>query len=199
MSEFALTTKEKERLLSIARSIITQMAGEREERGGRQGRKKLDVADIDSSEKNLNKKAGAFVSIHKKGRLRGCIGRFEAVDPLYKAVMDMAHSASQNDSRFPRVSPDEVEELDIEISVLSPLRKIKDVSEIEVGTHGIYIIRGMKRGTLLPQVAVNQGWDRDKFLEHTCIKAGLNRDAWKDRKTEIYIYDALVFGEGERG
>jgi AmmeMemoRadiSam system protein A len=139
--------------------------------------------------------AGAFVSLHKRGKLRGCIGRFEAEGPLFETVDTMARAASINDFRFSRVTPDEVNDIDIEISVLSPLRRIDDVSEIEVGRHGLYIIRGSSRGTLLPQVASERGWDTDMFLEQTCVKAGLDRDAWKDEGTEIYTYEALVFGE----
>ncbi len=93
---------------------------------------------------------------------------------------------------------EELSDIDIEISVLSPLRKISNVKEIEVGRHGIYIIRGGRRGTLLPQVALEQGWNREAFLRHTCMKAGLPPDAYKDEGTEIYIYDAQVFGEKER-
>ena len=110
----------------------------------------------------------------------------------------MAWAASKNDPRFNEVEADELDDIDIEISVLSPLRKISDVKEITVGKHGIYIIRGGRRGTLLPQVAVEQGWNRETFLRHTCMKAGLPPDAYKDEGTDIYIYDAVVFGEKER-
>lgn len=193
MTDFTLTDSEKKKLLSIARETVEESAS---------GKKKLKrskkAKDIDVTEKNLNVKAGAFVSLHKKGRLRGCIGRFEADQPLYETVMDMAFSASMNDPRFPEVRGDEVDDIDIEISVLSPLRKIKDISEIEVGRHGIYIIKGYRRGTLLPQVATDHGWDTETFLAQTSRKAGLDEDAWKEGDTEIYIYDAIVFGEGEK-
>jgi AmmeMemoRadiSam system protein A len=105
----------------------------------------------------------------------------------------MAEAAAFQDPRFPPVSSQELGQLDYEISVLTPLRRIKDVEEIQVGIHGIYLKRGGSSGLLLPQVATEWGWDRTTFLEHTCTKAGLPEDAWKDRKTEIYIFSADVF------
>jgi AmmeMemoRadiSam system protein A len=105
----------------------------------------------------------------------------------------MAEAAAFQDPRFPPVSSQELDQLDYEISVLTPLRRIKDVEEIQVGIHGIYLKRGGSSGLLLPQVATEWGWDRTTFLEHTCTKAGLPEDAWKDTKTEIYIFSADVF------
>jgi AmmeMemoRadiSam system protein A len=186
MGEFTLSDEQKKELLTIARRTVEEGA-----RG-----KKAPKATVD--DEGLMIPAGAFVSLHKRGRLRGCIGRFEAQAPLCNTVVDMAWAASKNDPRFNEVEAEELSDIDIEISVLSPLKKITDVREIEVGRHGIYIIHGYRRGTLLPQVAVEQGWDRNAFLKHTCLKAGLPPDAWKDKGTEIYIYDALVFGEKER-
>jgi len=104
-------------------------------------------------------------------------------------------SASLNDPRFPPLTEEELRDIDIEISVLSPLKEIQDVSEIEVGRHGIYITRGYQSGVLLPQVATEYGWDRETFLQHTCQKAGLPPDAWKQEGTKIEIFDAQVFGE----
>jgi len=186
MKSFHLTDSDKKKLLSIARSAMEEAAG-----STGTGAVERDEATSDT----LLARAGAFVSLHKKGRLRGCIGRFEADDPLADTVADMAVAASRNDPRFSQVSPDETVDIDIEISVLTPLHRISDVSEIEVGTHGLYIIRDIRRGTLLPQVATERGWDRETFLEETCIKAGLRRDAWRDADTEIYVYEAVVFGE----
>ncbi len=193
MADFTLTDDEKKKLLSIARETVEESAS-----GKKRPKRSKKAKDLKVVEENLNVKAGAFVSLHKKGRLRGCIGRFEADQPLYNTVMDMAYSASMNDPRFPKVRVDEIDDIDIEISVLSPLRKIKDISEIEVGRHGIYIIKGYHRGTLLPQVAVEHGWDTDTFLTQTSRKAGLSEDAWKEKDTEIYIYDAIVFSEEEK-
>ena len=186
MKSFYLTDTDKQNLLSIARSAMEEAAG---------STKTGAIEHDGSTSETLSAHVGAFVSLHKKGKLRGCIGRFEVNDPLIDTVADMAVAASQNDPRFPRVSSDETDEIDIEISVLSPLRRISDVSEIEVGTHGLYIIRDIRRGTLLPQVAAERGWDIEMFLGETCIKAGLKRDAWRDADTEIYVYEAVVFGE----
>ncbi len=186
MSEFTLSDGQKKKLLALARKTV--------EEGARANRKPKAAPD----DEGLTIPAGAFVSLHKQGRLRGCIGRFEAESPLFETVVDMAWAASKNDPRFNEIEQEELPDIDIEISVLSPLRKISDVKEIKVGRHGIYIIRGGRRGTLLPQVAVEQGWNRDNILRHTCMKAGLPPEAYKDEGTDIYIYDALVFGEKER-
>jgi len=186
MSEITFSDRQKKKLLALARKTI--------EEGALGNRKPKEVPE----DEDLAIPAGAFVSLHKRGRLRGCIGRFEADYPLSETVVDMAWAASKNDPRFNEIEADELDDIDIEISVLSPLRKISDVKEITVGKHGIYIIRGGRRGTLLPQVAIEQGWNRETFLRHTCMKAGLPPDAYKDEGTDIYIYDALVFGEKER-
>ncbi len=145
----------------------------------------------------VQQKFGVFVTLHKNGQLRGCIGYVEGIKPLYEAVMEMAKSAAFRDPRFPPVRMDEVPELEIEISVLSPLKKIKSVEEIKVGEHGLIIQRGFERGLLLPQVATQYGWNREQFLEQTCYKAGLPGNAWKDPETEIYIFTAEIFDEKE--
>jgi AmmeMemoRadiSam system protein A len=137
---------------------------------------------------------GAFVTLHKKGQLRGCIGNMIGRGPLVETIQDMAIASATEDPRFRPVSLQELPELDIEISVLSPMRAIKDVNEIEVGTHGILMSRGMFHGVLLPQVATEYGWDRATFLQHTCLKAGLPPDAYKDPSTKIEIFSAQVFG-----
>jgi AmmeMemoRadiSam system protein A len=138
---------------------------------------------------------GAFVTLHWKGHLRGCIGMLEARAPLDKTVREMAEAAALRDYRFQPVTAEEIPEIDIEISALSPLRKIDDVNEIDIGTHGIWITKGVYRGVLLPQVATEQGYDRITFLQQTCRKAGLPPDAWKDTDTIIEIFSADVFGE----
>jgi AmmeMemoRadiSam system protein A len=138
---------------------------------------------------------GAFVTLHKNDKLRGCIGYVKAIKPLLATVIEMAEAAAMRDPRFTPVTGDEVSELDIEISVLSPVREIKDVDEISVGKHGIIIEQGFFSGLLLPQVATEYGWDRRSFLEHTCRKAGLPANAWEDKKTTISIFTAQVFGE----
>jgi hypothetical protein len=186
MGDMTFSDQQKKKLLALARRTIEE---------GALGKKKPQAEPDDTQ---LAVPAGAFVSLHKRGGLRGCIGRFEADSPLYQTVVDMAWAASKNDPRFNEVEKEELSDIDIEFSVLSPLRKISDVKEIEVGRHGIYIIRGGRRGTLLPQVALEQGWNREAFLRHTCMKAGLPPDAYKDEGTEIYVYDAQVFGEKDR-
>lgn len=178
-----LTEQDKELLLRIARKSIESGFS-----GGERPRFKVEST-------TLEKKMGAFVTLKKQGRLRGCIGFIEGKKPLYETVEEMAQAAAFKDPRFRPVKKDELEDLDIEISALTPLRQIEDVSEIEVGRHGIYIVKGFHSGLLLPQVATEYNWDRDTFLRETCAKADLPLDAWKDKDTKIYIFSASVFGE----
>jgi AmmeMemoRadiSam system protein A len=131
------------------------------------------------------------------GELRGCIGCIIPIKPLYLTVREVAESAALRDPRFPPVSVRELPELEYEISALSPIRKIENVNEIQVGKHGIIIRRGYNQGLLLPQVATEYGWNREQFLEHTCNKAGLPFDAWKKEGTEISIFSAEVFDESD--
>lgn len=181
--DFVLTSGEKKTLLHLAReSIETYLkTGKR-------------VA-LPKETPNLATECGAFVTLHKKGRLRGCIGNMIGQGPLIETIREMAIAAATGDPRFRPMNFDEFPEIDIEISVLSPLKRITDVSEIEVGKHGILMGRGPYRGVLLPQVATEQGWDRETFLTETCHKALLPGDAWKDKSTEIEIFSAQVFGE----
>jgi AmmeMemoRadiSam system protein A len=146
---------------------------------------------------NLKRELGVFVTLKIKDRLRGCIGYLQGRGPLYKAVIRNTINAASNDPRFPPVEPDEEPGIRIEISVLSPVRKVESLDEIVVGRDGLIITRGQHRGTLLPQVAAEREWDRTKFLEETCFKAGLPRDAYKDPGTKIERYSAVVFGEAE--
>ena len=183
MAESKLNDKEKKQLLQLARETISH-----ELQHGK-------AEDCQAVEGNLAEPCGAFVSLHVSGNLRGCIGTFVSQRPLVNTVQEMAVSASQRDPRFPAMTPEELKDVDIEISVLSPLKEITDVSEIEVGRHGIYITKGFYSGVLLPQVATEYGWDRDTFLEHTCTKAGLSSNAWKEKGTKIEIFEAQVFGE----
>ena len=141
----------------------------------------------------LKEKRGAFVSLHKHGQLRGCIGYVHGVKPLAEAINDMAIAAAFKDSRFPPLNENELEDLDIEISVLTPMKQISNIDEIEVGKHGLMMIKGPYSGLLLPQVATQYNWDRQTFLSETCHKAGLPIDAWKDDETEIYIFSADIF------
>lgn len=147
----------------------------------------------------FNNKCGAFVTLHERGNLRGCIGYIAGVKPIPDTIHDMALSSAFKDPRFRPLSKNEYEEIDIEISVLTPIEEVRDVSEIIVGRDGIIISRGMNQGLLLPQVATEQGWDLNTFLEHTCYKAGLPADAWKMPGTKIEKFSAQVFGEKELG
>jgi len=134
-----------------------------------------------------------FVTVYKNGELRGCIGHVIARKPLIEAVSEMAEAAAFQDPRFTPVRRDELGDLKIEISVLTPLQKIQSPEEIEVGKHGLIIKQGGSMGLLLPQVATEYGWDRTAFLENTCRKAGLPRNAWKEKDAEIFVFSADVF------
>ncbi len=177
-----LNEVQKKRLLEIARQSIGNFIAKQE-------KTKFSEAD-----EELVKKNGAFVTIKKGGSLKGCIGHIAADTPLYQTVADMAIEAAFNDPRFPSLLPPELSEIEIEISALSELKKIKDTNEIEVGRHGILIRKGFSSGLLLPQVAREYGWNREEFLEHTCQKAGLPKNAWKEG-ADICIFSAEVFGE----
>ncbi len=183
----SLSRDERIILLKIARASI-----EAELKG-----MALEMPQITSP--NLLEPRGAFVTLHKHGQLRGCIGNFFSEKPLYETVADMALQAAFHDPRFMPLEPHELSEIDIEISALSPLKPISNVEEIEVGKHGIYIINGPYRGVLLPQVATEYGWDKYTFLDQTCIKAGMMPGCWKDPNTQILIFSAEVFGEKSEG
>lgn len=129
--------------------------------------------------------------------MRGCIGTIRPESPLIQAVAEMARAAATSDLRFNSVTPREVEDLQIEISVLTPAEPVTEFGEIEIGVHGLIVEQGQRRGLLLPQVAPEWGWDREEFLEHTCIKAGLPRDAWR-QGARVLRFSAEVFGEEER-
>jgi len=154
------------------------------------------LLNIQDCSAKLKTKCGAFVSIHNQGKLRGCFGHMEEDKPLIQNVHEMAVWAAKRDSRFVPVSEEELEDIDIEISVLSPLRKIKDIAEIKLGVHGIFIVKGFYRGAFLPQVATETGWDMENYLGHCARdKAGIGWDGWKN--ADIYIFTATVFGEKE--
>lgn len=179
--DLGLNDQEKKVLHDIAKSVVENRA-----KGKPAPEFKVDAAI-------LKENRGAFVTIKRRGQLRGCIGNIEGRGPLYKTIEEMAEAAAFRDPRFAAVTEKELPELEYEISVLTPFRKLRDVNEIEVGKHGIYIKKGWYSGLLLPQVATEYGWDRQTFLEHTCNKAGLPSDAWKDKNAEIYIFSADIF------
>lgn len=178
-----LSEQDRKQLLHIARMTI-----EKRIRGE-------EVPDFKISSKVLQEKRGVFVTIRKGDALRGCIGFIQGIRPLFQAVEEMAAAAAFHDPRFPPVAPEELAELTLEVSVLTPLQKVGEISEIQVGTHGIYIVLGPHSGLLLPQVATEQGWDRPTFLQHTALKAGLPPEAWKDPRSEMYIFSADIFSE----
>jgi uncharacterized protein (TIGR00296 family) len=190
-----LTLEDQRLLVRIAREAIgNRLAGERAEGSADRGE-----ASGGEGSAVLREKRGVFVTLHRKGALRGCIGYIEGFKPLAEAVGEMALAAAFGDPRFPPVAAGELAELDVEISVLTPLRKVSDPSEIEIGEHGLYIISGPRSGLLLPQVATEYGWDRETFLGHTCLKAGLPELAWRDPESEIYLFGAQIFGEKGSG
>ncbi|MFA7115854.1 MAG: AmmeMemoRadiSam system protein B [Bacteroidales bacterium] len=181
---FSLSDNEKGELLKIARESINS---------------KLENKELlDNSSYNLTKTlmmpCGAFVTLNKSARLRGCIGLFVVHHPLYEIIREMAVAAAFEDPRFPNVEESEMENISIEISVLSPLKKINNIDEFSLGKQGIYIKKGMFSGTFLPQVAKDTGWTKEEFLGHCSHdKAGLSWDGWKD--ADLYTYEAIVFSE----
>jgi AmmeMemoRadiSam system protein A len=179
--DLGLTDAEKEELHRIARTVIESRC-----RG-------KSVPSFSASTEKLAEERGAFVCIYKQGMLRGCIGSLDPSDPLYKTVEEMAQAAAFRDPRFRPITEDELPYLNLEISVLTPLEEVKSPEEVEVGRHGIMIRKGFLSGLLLPQVATERNWNRTTFLEETCRKAGLPRDAWKDEDAKIYVFSADVF------
>ncbi|NLV66249.1 MAG: AmmeMemoRadiSam system protein A [Spirochaetes bacterium] len=155
------------------------------------------IVEPEFSEPVFSEKRGAFVTLHIKGKLRGCIGYIEGVKNIPDTIREMALSSAFRDPRFRPLSKEEYAHIDIEISVLSPIEKVSDVNEIMVGRDGLIMTRGYNRGLLLPQVPVEQGWDRDTFLTHTCYKAGLPGDAWRKGGVIMEKFSALVFSEKE--
>lgn len=146
----------------------------------------------------LKQKVGCFITLRtkKNHQLRGCIGQFEPDKPLWQVVQTMAIAAATQDCRFPPISFNELGNILIEISVLTPKKKIDDWRKIELGKHGVVIQRGLQSGTFLPQVATETGWDLPTFLGELCSKkAGLPRESYKDPKTEIYTFEAKIFEE----
>ncbi len=186
-SDDYLTREDKLTLLRIARKTLEERI--------RHGR--LPEIDTTGFSRNLLEPAGAFVTLHTaRGELRGCIGRFLPDEPLYLVVRDMTVAAALQDYRFPPVTPDEVDNLDIEISVLTPLKRIHSIDEFKLGRDGIYMVKDGRSGTFLPQVADETHWTKEEFLGHCARdKAGIGWDGWRD--AELYTYQAIVFSEKE--
>jgi hypothetical protein len=179
---FELNEQEKQELLHLAREAITIFLRDKK------------LPNYSPASPRLLKKKGVFVTLRKRGSLRGCIGFIESNLPLYQTVIQAAIYAAVKDIRFTPVSLDELPEIDIEISILSPLSRIRHPSQIKVGRHGLVIEKGARKGLLLPQVATENGWDRLTFLQQVCLKAGLPPDAWR-QGARIYTFEALVFEE----
>ena len=186
---FSLDKKDKVELLKIARNTIETYT------------KKGEIVNIDDKglSSRLHTPVGAFVTLHSSdGKLRGCIGQFNAKIPLFKVISEMAIAASSRDHRFKPVTPDELAGIELEISVLTPMKKIQSIDEITLGKHGIYIVKNGRSGTFLPQVADESGWTKEEFLGYCARdKARIGWDGWKD--ADIYIYEAIVFSENELG
>ncbi|MCP4137648.1 MAG: AmmeMemoRadiSam system protein A [bacterium] len=181
-----LNRTQQESLLKLARNTIARALSQ-----------EVPADEPDFSDLIFKEKCGAFVTLHIKGQLRGCIGYIKGVKEIPATITDMAASSAFKDPRFRPLSAEEYPDIDIEISVLSPIEAVKDISDIKVGRDGLIISQGFNSGLLLPQVPVEQGWDRDTFLQHTCFKAGLTAAAWKDPDTKLEKFSAQVFGEKE--
>jgi AmmeMemoRadiSam system protein A len=177
-----LTGEQRQRLLQVARGSLRHAVGN----GPR--------PDLSTDDEDLKRPSGAFVTLHLHGELRGCIGHIEPVLPLIQTVREMARAAALDDPRFHPVTAAEEPLVALEISVMSPITPVPDLEAIEVGRHGLVVEQGRNRGLLLPQVAPEWGWTREEFLQHTCVKAGLPRDAYR-RGAQVYWFEAEVFGE----
>ena len=181
-----MNEKNKQILLDIARtSVLSAVTG-------------TSASDIECNEEELNAPCGCFVTLKNGEDLRGCIGQFISEKPLYQLVGEMGIASATHDSRFfsNPVTADELDEIDIELSILSPLEKTDNPSSLRLGVDGIYIVRGPRTGCFLPQVATETGWTREEFLSYCCShKAGLEPNAWKYPETEVYLFTADVFSE----
>ena len=179
-----LNTQERKRLLEIARKSIEVYLKE--------GKR----PEFQEKDPVLLKEMGAFVTLHEHGELRGCIGNLAAAGALYLTIRDMAIEAAVGDPRFSPLTLSELNDVEIEISVLSPFEKIDSPDKIQLGVHGVLVKRGFNSGVFLPQVAAETGWSKEEFLSYLCSnKAGLAADAWKDKSTQLYIFTAEVFSE----
>jgi len=186
-----LSTEEEQTLLRLSRFTLERWLTEKKY----PSEKEMEGYEITPS---LEQKVGVFVSIHKLGELRGCIGYLTGTTVIYKSVIENTVNAATKDPRFPPIGENELDMVDIEISVMTPLKPLEDIEDIEVGRDGLLLERGFHRGLLLPQVATEWGWDKYEFLEQTCRKAGLPPDAYQKKDTKIFCFQAQVFGEKRR-
>jgi AmmeMemoRadiSam system protein B/AmmeMemoRadiSam system protein A len=181
---FSLTGEEKAELLALARKAVEYMIVNKEP-----------YAPTAPASETLNREYGAFTTLTEGGVLRGCVGYTAPIKPLFMTVRDTATLAALRDPRFAPVTAAELPKLAYEISVLSPLRRVTDVEQIKVGRDGLIMKNGNYEGLLLPQVPVEQSWDRDTFLDQTCAKAGMEVNCWRDENTDIFSFTAVVFNE----
>ncbi len=181
-NDFNLTHEEKSALKEIAKASLYEAVNNNQ-------KITLDVTKVPDK---FKLPLGAFVTLKENGMLRGCIGRFEPAEPLYQIIIEMAISASRYDTRFHPITKEELKNIDIEISVLTPRKKVNSSDDIIVGKHGIYIEYGSKNGTYLPQVATDMKWDKEEFIKSCCEeKAGISPEHCKD--ATLYTYEAIVF------
>ena len=182
--ENMLNNQQRKRLLEIARASINTYL---------QSGKKIQISETDPLLKQV---VGAFVTLNKHKELRGCIGNLTGTQPLYLTIRDMAIEAAVGDPRFPKLSLSELKDVEIEVSVLSVLERVSSAEKIEMGKHGVLVKKGYQSGVFLPQVATETGWSKEEFLNNLCAqKAGLPADAWKNKDTELYVFEAEVFSE----
>jgi AmmeMemoRadiSam system protein A len=183
---FPLPSAQKRILLDVARHSLIQAVHKR------------DTAEIVfSPELNALCSPGAFVTLHRRTRLRGCIGQIGAPQPIVPVLAHCARAAALEDPRFRPVEPHEVPEIEIELSILSALEAIT-IEQIEIGKHGLIVTSGARRGVLLPQVATQYRWNAARFLDETCLKAGLHHDAWREAGTRVEAFTAEVFSEADQ-
>ncbi|MDI9605924.1 MAG: AmmeMemoRadiSam system protein A [Bacteroidota bacterium] len=191
-SGFQMTETDKQFLLQEARASIMGLFSKEAEEGEEASVEGW--VNVSECSRSIKAHCGAFVTLTRWGRLRGCMGMMMSDEPLLNTVREMAVAAAVEDPRFPRLSLKEMEEVEIEISVLSPLKKIEHASEIVLGKHGIYLVKGRSSGVYLPQVATEAGWDVEQFLGHCAReKARIGWDGWKS--ADIYIFTSTVFSE----
>jgi AmmeMemoRadiSam system protein A len=183
--EAAMDQTQRRTLLEVARDAVAAAVSGRP------------LPSPETADPDLNAPCGCFVTLKNADQLRGCIGQFVSDKPLIQLVVEMARAAATSDPRFlgQPITPGEVKDLSMEISVLSPLERTDDPRSLTLGTHGIYIRRGRASGCFLPQVATETGWSVEEFLSFCCShKAGLPADSWKDPETEVHLFTAEVFG-----
>ncbi len=182
--DITLSKDEKKALCAIARESIEASLVSRK-------------PDFPPPSGALLEHAGAFVTLYRNHRLRGCIGRMASDSPLYDTIAKMALSAAFEDPRFEPLDNREIQQVRIEITILGPLRRIRKAEEVEIGKHGLYIVDRGRGGVLLPQVALEYGWTALAFLDQVCIKAGLPPGSWKEPGAMLYAFEGIVFGEDE--